>query len=141
MKHTKELLGAASAVVFFVSLTAVSSAVTLTLGPNLNAGPTMAAVGAAASCATPYAAAAVRGTPWAEGLPDIVEGQGASGGTAFVEIKLQPSGALSNYALLQSSGNRWTDDAALRTARMTKYSAETENCTAVGGDYLLEVDF
>jgi TonB family protein len=91
------------------------------------------------ACATPHADAALAGDPFFE-MPHFAEEAGSSG-TSVVEIDLLPSGALKHYALKQSSGNRVLDDSALRTARMTKYQPETQDCVAIAGSYLLVVDF
>lgn len=139
MKHMKELVGTASAAVFVLSLTAVSSALTLSLQPNLTAPPTVAGVETKSTCTTPHTNAAILGVPWDE-TPSIAQGQGVSG-VSVVEIYLQPSGSLTHYTLAHSSGNRWMDDAAMRTARQTQYAPETQNCSPVAGSYLLEVDF
>jgi TonB family protein len=139
MKHLKELVGIASAAAFALSLTAVTSATTLSLQPTLNASPTVTGIDTKATCTAPHTSAAVLGTPWDE-TPTIVQGQGLSG-ASVVQIDLQPSGSLAHVALAHSSGNRWMDDAAIRTARQTRYTPETQNCSAVAGSYLLEVDF
>ena len=139
MKHLKELVGIASAAAFALSLTAVSSATTLSLHPNLNASPTVTGIDTKSTCAAPHTNAAVLGTPWDE-TPSIVQEMGLSG-ASIVQIDLQPTGSLAHVALAHSSGNRWMDDAALRTARQTRYAPETQNCSAVAGSYLLEVEF
>ena len=73
-------------------------------------------------------------------LPAIAAGQNVSG-IAQVRITLDAGGRLSNEAVMNSSGNRWLDQAALRSARLSVYSAEIRNCERVGGEYGLIVDF
>ena len=43
--------------------------------------------------------------------------------------------------LLESSGNRWIDQAALHAARFSRFSAESRDCARVGGEYAFVVDF
>jgi TonB family protein len=73
-------------------------------------------------------------------LPAIAAGQNVTGITS-VFIALNASGTLTRSAVLGSSGNRWIDKAALRVARFSQYSAESRDCTHVGGTYALVVDF
>jgi TonB family protein len=141
MKSIRELVGIASTAAAFLSLTAVSSAVTVTLGPNdpHNASQAIVATSGNASCRSPHTDAALRGMPSYE-MPTIAQEQGASG-VSVVEIELNADGALARYRLAGSSGDRWLDQAALRTARMSQYQPETQNCAPIAGSYLLEVDF
>lgn len=96
----------------------------------------VATVSQRAGCDAP---AAVDGTPFLE-VPAIAAGQGVTG-TAQVKIRLTASGALAGEELFASSGNPWLDSAALLSARMSRYSAESINCERVAGSYLYEVDF
>jgi TonB family protein len=139
MKHVKQLVGLASTAVVFLSLTAVSPAVTITLGPSRSG--TSQALGKldATSCRTPHTDAAFDGEPARE-MPKIAEEQGVSG-VSVVEVDLGENGSFAHTEMVKSSGDRWLDEAALQTARTSKYQAETRNCTAVGGSYLLKVDF
>jgi TonB family protein len=141
MKSIRELVGLASTAAAFLSLTAVSPAVTIVLGPNYpqSASPAIVATSGNASCSAPHTDAALRGMPSYE-MPTIAEEQGASG-VSVVEIDLNANGTLAQYRLAGSSGDRWLDQAALRTARMSQYQPETQNCAPVAGSYLLEVDF
>ncbi len=140
MKSLKLVVRLASIATLFLTLTPVAYGATITLGPNLDTTPQMLAASLQGpSCATPHTDAALAGTPFFE-MPEIAEEKGDKG-TSVVEIDLLPSGALNHYALEQSSGNSVLDDSALRTARMTKYQSETQNCVAIPGSYLLVVDF
>jgi TonB family protein len=137
MKSLKLVVGLASIATLFLTLTPVAYGATITLRPNLDTTPQMLA--ASLSCATPHTDATLAGTPFFE-MPEIAEAKGDRG-TSVVEIDLKPSGALNRYALAESSGSSVLDDSALRTARMTKYQAETQNCVAISGSYLLVVDY
>jgi TonB family protein len=140
MKHVQQLVGLASALVVFLSLTAVSPAVTITLGPSLSG--TSQALGkldASPSCQTPHTDAAFDGAP-ADAMPKIAEEQGVSG-VSVVEVDLRANGSFAHTELVKPSGDRWLDEAALQTARTSKYQAETRNCATVGGSYLLKMDF
>ncbi|MGZ3506259.1 MAG: energy transducer TonB [Vulcanimicrobiaceae bacterium] len=84
-------------------------------------------------------AAAVDGLPFFE-MPEIAAGQGISGTTA-VKIDLTPAGSLAREELFLSSGNPWLDSAAMRSARLTRFTSEVVSCKHVGGTYLYEVEF
>ena len=84
-------------------------------------------------------AAAVDGQPYFE-MPAIAIQEGATGRTE-VRIDLRATGKLSNAALFSSSGDAWLDAAALRSARLTRFSAEMSNCKAQAGSYLYVVEF
>ena len=73
-------------------------------------------------------------------LPTIAAEQNVTGITA-VRIDIDAAGRLRTSSLLASSGNRWIDQAALRAARTSRYSAETRDCAPVGGAYAFVVDF
>ena len=140
MKSLKLVLGVASMATLVLTLTPVAYGATITLRPNPDTTPQMLAASVqGASCVTAHTDAALAGTPYFE-MPEIAEAKGDSG-SSVVEVDLLPSGALSHYALAQSSGNSILDDSALRTARMSKYQPETQNCVAIRGSYLLVVDF
>jgi TonB family protein len=131
MKSLKLVVGVASMATLFLTLTPVAYGATITLRPNLDTTPqTLVASLEAPSCTTPHADAALAGVPFFE-MPEIAEAKGDSG-TSVVEVDLLPSGALNHYALAQSSGNSILDDSALRTARMSKYQPETQNCIRSG---------
>jgi TonB family protein len=98
-----------------------------TVGPSLN------------SCALPSVAASVAAAAPAE-LPAIAAAQNRTGIT-IVRIDLDPRGTLAGTSVLDSSGNRWIDLAALRAARLSAFSAEVRNCERVGGAYAFVVDF
>ena len=73
-------------------------------------------------------------------LPTIAVEQNITGITA-VRIALDASGRLTSSSVFASSGNRWLDLAALRAARLSRYSAESRDCAGVGGTYAFVVDF
>jgi TonB family protein len=90
------------------------------------------------ACAEPFAAASVAAAPAV--LPEIAVQQHVSGVTA-VRVDLDARGRLGAASVLHSSGNRYIDQAALRTARMARYRTEVRDCERVGGAYALVVDF
>jgi len=59
----------------------------------------------------------------------------------MVQVSLSNSGALESATIAKSSGSKWLDAAALTTAREQRYSPEISDCQAVGGTYLVSVDF
>ena len=90
-------------------------------------------------CAAPFIEAApTRLAPPV--LPSIAREQRASG-AAVIEIRLSPSGAVVGRTVATSSGNRWLDRAALESADGSRFSPEFQDCKAVGGTYLLRVEF
>ena len=140
MKSLKLVVGLASIATLFLTVTPIAYGATITLRPNPDATPQLLAANLQGrSCATPHTDAALAGTPFFE-MPQIAEEHGDRG-DSVVEIDLLPNGALNHYALQQSSGNSVLDHSAFRTARMTKYQPETQNCVAISGSYLLEVDY
>ncbi len=72
--------------------------------------------------------------------PPITDELGAHG-TAVVKIDLSATGMLAHEELYASSGNWWLDDAALRSARLTRFTPEVIGCRGVAGSYLYRVDF
>lgn len=73
-------------------------------------------------------------------LPAIAAEQNVTG-IATVRIAIDRAGRLTHAALLDSSGNRFIDQAALRAAKFSRYTAESRDCAHVGGTYALVVDF
>jgi TonB family protein len=63
------------------------------------------------------------------------------GGIAAIEVDLDAKGALTNAALFASSGHVRIDRSALSAVRASTYQAATVNGRAVGGSYLVEVEF
>jgi TonB family protein len=92
-----------------------------------------------AVCAAPYTDAAIAAAAQPE-LPHIAKEQGISG-DVVLEIRLSSSGRLAAAKVAHSSGNPWLDREALASAAQSKYVPATEDCSAVGGTYLLTVDF
>ena len=118
-----------------LGLSAAAGAATVRLVPLASA----QTVGATVSgCATPSSAATVAAAP--VDYPAIAAAQHVSG-IAQVRIAIDPRGALTATSLMTSSGNRWLDRAALRAARLSRYSAEVRNCAPVGGEYAFVVEF
>jgi TonB family protein len=83
--------------------------------------------------------ASIDGTPFLR-TPDIAQEMGI-GGVARVKVVLQPSGKVVSATLLSSTGNEWLDEAALESARLSRFTAQTVSCSHVGGSYLYEVTF
>lgn len=83
--------------------------------------------------------AAVNGTAYWE-KPAISDEQGVAG-TARIEIRLDREGKLAQESVYSSSGNRWLDEAALMSARMTRFSPELVDCQPVAGRYMYNVEF
>ena len=117
-----------------LALAAAASAATVRLVPL--AAHTAAVTHSA--CAVPSAAASIVATPVE--LPEIAAQQHVTG-VAAVRVDLDARGTLAATSVLASSGNRWLDEAALRTARTSTYRAEVRACERVGGPYALIVDF
>lgn len=91
------------------------------------------------TCASPNAPAHVSGDAFYQ-VPTIAVQQGIAG-TATVKIALNANGGLISHEIFASSGNPWLDQAALQSARMTRFNAETRNCERVAGTYLYAVQF
>jgi TonB family protein len=88
---------------------------------------------------SPNTSAGIAGDAFFE-APSITAAQGLTG-TSTVKVQLSSTGALLSNSLFASSGNRWMDEAALRSARMSRFSPEVRNCERVGGTYLYAVEF
>lgn len=98
--------------------------------------PQVGVTSAGPGCDVP---ASIDGNPFFE-MPRIAVEQGVSG-LAKVRIDITSTGRLASEELYGTSGNRWLDQAALLSARLTHYTAETANCERVAGTYLFEVEF
>jgi TonB family protein len=114
-----------------------AGAIVAALAHPASAGLTPAGNGAV--CSAPYTEAAIANAAQPE-LPHIAKEQGISG-KVVLEIRLSPSGKLVAGKVATSSGNPWLDREALASAAQSKYVPETQDCNAVGGTYLLTVDF
>jgi len=132
----RTLLALIAAVTLSAALAQAASA-SLTLVHSNSPAKNLAIRGAV--CAVPYSDASIA-KPAPPELPQIAKEQGASG-SAVVEIRLAPSGTLVARKVAVSSGNAWLDREALASAAQSKYVPETQDCAAVGGTYLLTVDF
>lgn len=86
-----------------------------------------------------FADAAVDGTAFWE-KPVVAEQQGING-TVAVQIDLTSTGSLAYEKVSSSSGNSLLDGAAMRSARLTRFTPETAGCRHVGGSYLYVVDY
>ncbi len=73
-------------------------------------------------------------------MPTVAAEEGASG-TTQIRLDLTASGTVANAQLFSSSGNAWLDAAALRSAHLTRFTAEVAHCTPVSGSYLYDVNF
>jgi TonB family protein len=62
-------------------------------------------------------------------------------GTTVVKISLAADGAVDNPVVVKSSGIPLLDQAARSAATRQIYTPEVQNCTAVGGSYLVRFDF
>lgn len=133
MKSLRAIIGGALALsvqVSPVSASPASPAVTLTK---------LAPVSAAIVTPACNRDAAVNGTAYWE-KPQIADQQGVAG-TARIEIRLDRDGKLARESVASSSGNRWLDEAALMSARMTRFSPELVDCKPVAGAYMYDVEF
>jgi TonB family protein len=90
-----------------------------------------------ASCAIPHQDAAV--SELLDDVPTIAQEQGISG-TSTVQVRLTATGKLAAASLVESSGDRQLDTAALRIARVSRYEAEQQECQGIGGSYLLPIE-
>jgi len=97
-------------------------------------------IAVAKACTSPYTPPMAAQASSVE-IPTIADEQGVTSGESIVEVSLSANGDLIRATIEKSSGNRWPDDAALRTARMTLFTPATTNCEPVGGTYLYAVDF
>lgn len=86
-----------------------------------------------------FSNAAVDGTPYWE-MPDISAAQGVSG-TVQLTVALNSTGGLTKESVYSSSGNWLLDAAAMRSARMSRFTPEVVNCERVSGTYLYQVEF
>ncbi len=91
------------------------------------------------TCASPNIPAQVSGDAFFQ-MPSIAAAQGANG-ISIVKIQLNSSGTLLSHDIFASSGNPWLDQAALQSARMTRFTPETRNCEHVSGTYLFAVQY
>ena len=114
------------------------AATTMTLAPLSPESTHAQIVAAGATCKNPTIPARI--TAPSVDYPVIAQEIGESG-VAGVGITLAASGRAQRVWLVRSSGIPVLDTAAMQSARLSGYSAERENCNAVGGDYLLEVEF
>lgn len=133
MKFVLSLAAMLGLATFAPALAATTGSPSITLVPFT---ATHVAVLTRPGCDAP---ASVAGTPFFE-MPTIAAEQGI-GGLAQVKIDLTAGGNLSGAALFASSGDRWLDEAALLSARLTRFTAETVNCKHVAGSYLYNVEF
>ena len=118
-----------------VAMTATAStAATTTHLPLLTR--TNAATSINAGC---NVAASIREAEEAD-VPLLAQLQGKTGMTTLV-VDLDAAGRLTAARVGDSSGFGPLDEAALRSARMSRFAPEIRNCTPIGGTYAMEVDF
>jgi periplasmic protein TonB len=93
-----------------------------------------------AGCARPNAAAAVVATP---PPPEIAPDARVSGtsGTALVKVQLDPSGAVTDTSVTQTSGNSSLDLVAVAMARDARYTPALHDCKPIAGIYTFSVKF
>jgi TonB family protein len=116
---------------------ASANASTLTLSPLGPSHPErVAALGD--SCAVPYAPP--RASNSFVQYPTVAKVTGVEG-VATVGITLSPAGRVVRAWRMRSTGNALLDNAALDAAQYNSYVAERSECSSVGGDYKVEVDF
>lgn len=133
MKHLTAAIGAALALaVQAAPLAAPAATVSLTsLAP--------AHIGVASSSQSCEKAASLNGSPYFV-KPTITDEQGIVG-IARVRIDLTQTGELTRESIYASSGNHWLDEAALTSARMSRFTPELADCKPVAGSYLYSVEF
>ena len=73
-------------------------------------------------------------------LPTVAEAENIRGITTL-KIDLSATGKLVSEKVVDSSGDRFLDDEALRSARLAPFSPEIVNCERVAGSYFYVVDF
>jgi TonB family protein len=130
----------AIAAVFIVASQAAQAPAFSTATPYVKLSPLspsrVAVAGAPSSCDRD---AAVDGVPYLV-VPEIAAQQGV-GGTAQVKIDLTSAGKVAAESLFTGSGNKWLDNAALVSAKLTQFTPEVRDCQPIAGSYLYEVRF
>lgn len=97
-------------------------------------------VTAGTGCRTADVAAAVIATPGPPDIPTDARAEDTSG-VATVRVALDPSGAVLDAAVAQSTGNSSLDVVAVGMARNARYSAALHDCKPVAGSYTFSVKF
>ena len=138
MTHLDRLLVLGALVTASVVPSVPASAATVRLAPLAPLTHVSAGATRSADCGRPDSPAAVS-EPFAPSIPAIAAEQHVSGTTA-IAVALDRLGSVASSAVLNSSGNRWIDEAALKAARLSRYSAETRGCEAIGGSYVVLFD-
>lgn len=131
-------LSFAGALALALSAAAPAAAFSVALKPLKPHAAATPMIGMAGACANPNSDARVASAFFE--MPTIAAAQGATG-TAGVAIELSPTGSLVSESVIQSTGNPNLDRAALRSARMSRFTPEVSNCSAIGGSYLYTVTF
>ncbi len=91
-------------------------------------------------CGTPFKDATLVSASQPE-YPESAKEAGLGPVVVIVRIDLSASASVLSASVLQSSGNSAIDQAALRAARQSSYSAKVENCTPVQGSYSFRANF
>ena len=133
------LLTTAVAVLSFTAPAFAAGTVSVSLTPLITAQNTNHIPTLVTTCASPNESAHVVGDPYFE-MPSAASDLGQYG-MATVQIDLNPNGVVTKQNVFASSGSLWLDNAAMLSARMTRFAAETRNCEHIGGSYLYAVDF
>lgn len=90
-------------------------------------------------CTVRHSGAAMIGMVPAQ-TPELAQLQGLAG-TAVVRLGLAKNGNPSDAVVVESTGSALLDSAARRAALAQTYAPETNDCAAVGGNYLVRVEF
>ena len=108
--------------------------VTAASADQLDPSPTVSA-----SCEIPNASA---GTIYAAPTePSSLANVMQISGTTYVNVSIDPTGAIDDARIAKSSGTPLLDDAAIIAARSSQFRPEIRDCTPVGGSYLFIVDY
>lgn len=125
-----------------VNCTPQSADATLTItlapdGPDLIMVAGAAGNEAASGCPTPNREPAIveQVTPELSGIESHITGPTS----VTVRVSLDPNGRVNHVDVVNSSGDRLLDDAVIRAARLSKYTAHYVDCKPVAGEYILQV--
>ncbi len=91
------------------------------------------------SCTVPDVPAVVKVAAIPD-MPFIAQLQHAAG-TTYVQVDIDPSGAILNASIARSSGYEALDREAISATQLSQFRPEIKDCEPVGGSYLYEVEF
>ena len=132
MTRSIRILALGGALTLPLSATAAAATVRLIPSTGITVAPSL-------SCGVPAVPAALTNV-YEPVVPPIAEAQHAAGVTNL-RIELDKAGHLARADVITTSGNRWLDEAAIASARLSRYRSETRNCESIAGTYVLAVDF